>query len=181
MGLDLWPDSFFANTTFRIKFVDNYITKISNKIYKNSDSIFITSQYFKHQIKSRIKQKKRFIFFPNWAESVFYKKIKKTNLFEYPEKGFKIVFAGNIGESQGFEDIVTAAKSTQNKSINWILIGDGIKKIFFENQIKKYNIINIYLAGSLNYMPYFSKVDCLLVTLKRYYFQTLYLANFSLT
>ena len=72
--LDLWPDSFFANTTFRIKFVDNYITKISNKIYKNSDSIFITSQYFKHQIKSRIKQKKRFIFFLIGLNQFFIKK-----------------------------------------------------------------------------------------------------------
>ena len=44
------------------------------------------------------------------------------------------------------------------------------KKLWLENQIKKYNITNIYLAGSfsLNYMPYFfSKADCLLVTLKK--------------
>ncbi len=129
--LDLWPDSFFANTTFRIRFIDNWITNVSNKIYEYSDSIFITSKYFKNHIKNRIKTKKRFTFFPNWAESVFYDNITHdhSDLFEYPA-GFNIVFAGNIGESQGFEDIVEAAKSTQNKCINWIIIGDGRKKIW---------------------------------------------------
>jgi glycosyltransferase involved in cell wall biosynthesis len=114
---------------------------------------------------------KRFTFFPNWAEDIFYNKIKKTSLdqFNYPE-GFNIVFTGNIGESQGFEDIVEAAKMTSHTSINWILIGDGRKRDWIKSQIEDHNIKNIYIPGRypLELMPsYFSLADILLITLKK--------------
>ena len=169
--LDLWPDSFYANTGFRINLVSKLIEKISDEVYNNADSIFISSNYFKNPIIKRLNSTKRFSFFPNWAEDIFYKKIKTTSLdqFIYPE-GFNIVFTGNIGESQGFEDIVEAAKMTSHTSINWILIGDGRKRDWIKSQIEDHNIKNIYIPGRypMELMPsYFSLADCLLITLKK--------------
>ena len=169
--LDLWPDSFYANTSFRINLVSKQIEKISNLVYNNADSIFISSNYFKKPIIKRLNSTKRFSFFPNWAEDIFYKKIKNTSIdkFNYP-KGFNIVFTGNIGESQGFEDIVEAAKLTSHTSINWILIGDGRKKEWIKSQIEDNNVKNIYLPGRypLELMPtYFYLADVLLITLKK--------------
>ena len=169
--LDLWPDSFYANTGFRINLVSKLIEKISDQVYNNADSIFISSNYFRKPIIKRLNSTKRFSFFPNWAEDIFYNKIKKTSLdqFNYPE-GFNIVFTGNIGESQGFEDIVEAAKMTSHTSINWILIGDGRKRDWIKSQIEDHNIKNIYIPGRypLELMPsYFSLADILLITLKK--------------
>ena len=169
--LDLWPDSFYANTGFRINLVSKQIEKISNQVYNNADSIFISSNYFRKPIIKRLNSTKRFSFFPNWAEDIFYNKIKNTSLdqFTYPE-GFNIVFTGNIGESQGFEDIVEAAKMTSHTSINWILIGDGRKRDWIKNQIADHSIKNIYIPGRypMELMPsYFSLADSLLITLKK--------------
>ena len=169
--LDLWPDSFYANTGFRINLVSKLIEKISDQVYNNADSIFISSNYFRKPIIKRLNSTKRFSFFPNWAEDIFYNKIKNTSLdqFNYP-KGFNIVFTGNIGESQGFEDIVEAAKMTSHTSINWILIGDGRKRDWIKNQIVDHNIKNIYIPGRypMELMPsYFSLADSLLITLKK--------------
>ena len=169
--LDLWPDSFYANTSFRINIVSKLIEKISVQVYNNADSIFISSNYFRKPIVKRLNSTKRFSFFPNWAEDIFYNKIKNTSLdqFNYPE-GFNIVFTGNIGESQGFEDIVEAAKMTSHTSINWILIGDGRKRDWIKSQIEDHNIKNIYIPGRypLELMPsYFSLADILLITLKK--------------
>ena len=169
--LDLWPDSFYANTGFRINLVSKRIEKISDQVYNNADSIFISSNYFRNPIIKRLNSSKRFSFFPNWAEDIFYNKVNKISLgqFIYPE-GFNIVFTGNIGESQGFEDIVEAAKLTSNSSINWILIGDGRKRDWIKSQIEDQNIKNIYLPGRypLELMPsYFSLADSLLITLKK--------------
>ena len=169
--LDLWPDSFYANTGFRINLVSKQIEKISNQVYNNADSIFISSNYFRKPIIKRLNSTKRFSFFPNWAEDIFYNKIKNTSLdqFTYPD-GFNIVFTGNIGESQGFEDIVEAAKMTSYNSINWILIGDGRKRDWIKNQIVDHNIKNIYIPGRypMELMPsYFSLADSLLITLKK--------------
>lgn len=169
--LDLWPDSFYANTSVRISLISKLIEKISNQVYNNADSILISSNYFRKPIKKRLNSKKRFSFFPNWAEDIFYNKIKNTSTdqFNYP-KGFNIVFTGNIGESQGFEDIVEAAKMTLHTSINWILIGDGRKRDWIKSQIEKYEIGNLYIPGRypIEFMPsYFSMADALLITLKK--------------
>jgi len=169
--LDLWPDSFYANTSFRINLVSKLIENISDQVYNNADSIFISSNYFRKPITKRLNSLKKISFFPNWAEDVFYNTISDTSLskFIYP-KGFNIVFTGNIGDSQGFEDIVEAAKSTSNTSLNWILIGDGRKRNWIKQQIADHNITNIYLPGSypLKDMPYYlSLADCLLITLKK--------------
>ena len=169
--LDLWPDSFYANTGFRINLVSKLIEKISDQVYNTADSIFISSNYFRKPIVKRLNSTKRFSFFPNWAEDIFYNKIKNTSLdqFTYPE-GFNIVFTGNIGESQGFEDIVEAAKMTSHTSINWILIGDGRKRDWIKNQIADHSIKNIYIPGRypMELMPsYFSLADSLLITLKK--------------
>ena len=134
--LDLWPDSFYANTHFRINLVSKIIENISDQVYNNSDSIFISSNYFRKPILKRLTSLKKISFFPNWAEDVFYNKITNTSMsnFKYP-KGFNIVFTGNLGESQGFEDIVEAAKITSNASVNWILIGKGRKRNWIKQQI----------------------------------------------
>ena len=147
------------------------IEKISDQVYNNADSIFISSNYFRKPIIKRLNSTKRFSFFPNWAEDIFYNKIKNTSLdqFTYPE-GFNIVFTGNIGESQGFEDIVEAAKMTSHTSINWILIGDGRKRDWIKSQIEDHNIKNIYIPGRypMELMPsYFFLADSLLITLKK--------------
>jgi len=169
--LDLWPDSFYANTGFRINLLSKLIEKISDQVYNSADSIFISSNYFRKPITKRLNSTKRFIFFPNWAENIFYNKIKKisSDQFTYP-KGFNIVFTGNIGESQGFEDIVEAAKMTSHTSINWILIGDGRKRDWIKRQIENHNIKNIYIPGRypMELMPsYFFLADSLLITLKK--------------
>ena len=169
--LDLWPDSFYGNTAYRVKYLDVLMERISDKIYNSADSILISSNYFRNPIIKRLTTGKNLTFFPNWADNIFYEKLKNNsiNQFTYP-KGFNIVFAGTIGESQGFEDIVEAAKLTLNTSINWILIGDGRKRDWIKNQIEYFNITNIYLPGRypLESMPlYFASADCLLITLKK--------------
>jgi glycosyltransferase involved in cell wall biosynthesis len=113
-------------------------------------------------------EKKRLIYFPNWAEDVFVQK-KQIKVPEMPS-GYNIMFAGNVGEAQDFETILNAAKETKQNNINWIIIGDGRKKKWVEEEIVKRNITNVYLFGRypMEYMPsFFEKADAMLVSLKK--------------
>jgi len=86
--------------------------------------------------------------------------------------GFKIMFAGNIGEAQSFDTLLTAAKllKDEGKVVNWLILGDGrlkghVKKIIIEYGLEE----NFILLGahSGEKMPaYFSCADILLVSLK---------------
>lgn len=79
------------------------------------------------------------------------------------------MFAGNIGEAQGIEVILNAAKICVMDEINFLIMGDGrklnwLKKYILENQIK-----NVFLFNRVDivYMPYvLSKANACLITLK---------------
>lgn len=168
--LDLWPESVVAASAFRNKHLLNLINKLVKYIYNSSDVILVSSNFFKQSIIEKLKNKnKEIIYFPNWAEDVFTENKKVDYIIPEFPNGFNIVFAGNIGESQDFESILKAAELTIEKKINWIIIGDGRKKEWVENQIKKRKIVNVRLMGrfEMNAMPsFFAKADAMLVALK---------------
>ena len=168
--LDLWPESIIANTRIKKGRIINAIEKLVKKIYNSADVILISSKSFKQSILEKCMDKtKRVEYLPNWAEDVF-ENIKKTDI-ELPKlpRGFNIMFAGNIGESQGFEEILDTAEKTKDKKINWIIVGDGRKLNWIKNEIISRSISNVYLLGRypLETMPhFFKKADAMLVSLK---------------
>lgn len=167
--LDLWPESLIANSKIKKGYVVNYIDKLVQKIYNNSDVILTSSRLFKGSVLNKCKDKnKKIVYFPNWAEDVFLGEKKSYRVPEFPV-GFNIMFAGNIGDSQGFEAILEAAKSTGNRNVNWILVGEGRKVNWIKDEIKNRQINNVYLMGghSINAMPsFFKEADAMLVSLK---------------
>lgn len=168
--LDLWPESILAASTFKNGQIIRMIEKLVKYIYTNSDVILISSKYFEKSIAKKVKdENKKIIYFPNWAEDIFTNDSQKDIVIPNLPEGFNIMFAGNVGESQDFETILKAAQYTKDKSINWIVVGDGRKMDWIRNEIIEKEITNIYLLGryEINAMPFFfKKADVMLVSLK---------------
>lgn len=167
--LDLWPESVLANTKIKDGFLLKSLNKLIKKIYVAADVILISSKFFEKSILEKgehLEQKIKY--FPNWAEDVFLKK-SVQNIPNLP-KGFNIMFAGNIGDSQDFEAILEAAKLSKNDQINWILVGDGRKVNWIKAEIEKHQLQNVFLMGRhpIDAMPsFFKKADVMLVSLKK--------------
>lgn len=168
--LDLWPESVIATTKLKKGYVIKFLDHIVRSFYNKSDVILISSNYFKKSILEKCDDKnKKVVYFPNWAEDIFEKKaFKKYKLPPFPS-GFNVMFAGNIGESHGFETILKAAKRTADFGINWIVVGAGRKYEWIKNQIFERKLSNVYLMGRhpLETMPlFFKKADAMLISLK---------------
>ena len=75
---------------------------------------------------------KEIIYFPNWAEIEIEKNIitKKINL-EIPKGYFTIMYTGNIGVAQGFENVIKLINYLKNYKIHWVFIGEGTSKASF--------------------------------------------------
>lgn len=168
--LDLWPESVESTTNIKNKHFYRYLNKLVKYIYTQSDRILVSSRYFIDSVKDKLGDENVPItYFPNWAEDIFTQKSNESHDLPELPKGFNIMFAGNIGESQDFESIVEAAKLTENEGINWIIVGDGRKSNWLKSEIKKNKITNIFLLGRhpLQTMPrFFEKADAMLVSLK---------------
>lgn len=174
--LDLWPESVYAASNLKkSRILNSLLEKLVRFIYKNSHMILVSSKSFIKSIVNKGYCKKRVKYFPNWAEDVFLnydeKLIKKVP--DFPE-GFNILYAGNIGEAQDFENIIEGIcecrKYAFPQKVNWIFIGEGRKRIWLENEIKNRNLENnVFYWGKfkMEEVPgFFIKADILFVSLK---------------
>ena len=167
--LDLWPESLTAAGGITNKYILGIFRKIVCFLYKYSDKILISSRGFKKSILEKGDYESKIIYFPNWGEEELTSSVS-ISIPQLPE-GFKIMYAGNIGEAQGWDTIMNAALRLKEKSrIKWIFVGDGRRKEQLENFVKENHLEDtVFFLGRYpleTMSSFFKQADVLLVTLK---------------
>ena len=169
--LDIWPDTLKALDVIKSERTLNLIERIVVRIYKSYDEILVTSKSFVSIVRNRIPNVP-VSYFPNWAEEVFTERIILTPDIrpKFNSNGLKIMFAGNIGDSQDIECIFNAIKMLKDENINWFFVGDGRMRQSLENLVLKENLaekVTFYGNYQIAYMPYFfNNADVMLLSLK---------------
>ena len=166
--LDIWPDILLELKIIKNKFLYRVILFISKFIYKKFDYILSQSKSFKKIINSYNKNNNNNYYFPAWDEDI---KNYKSNETKYNnDNSFKIVFTGNVGEAQNFDQVIKAAVILKNyDDIKWIIVGTGrelenIKKIVIRENLKNFILEGRKKVEDINY--YHSIASVLLVSLK---------------
>ena len=168
--MDLWPESLSIAGGVKNKMVLGYYESVVKNFYKNSEKILITSKGFRKSINEKGDFDSKIVYFPNWAEDSISEGDKNYPVPTLPE-GFKVMFAGNIGEAQDLDNIMKAAlELKQHKKIKFVLVGDGrkmpfVKEFIEENQLHE----TVHLAGRFPVeamASFFNKAEVMLVTLK---------------
>jgi len=168
--LDLWPESLTSAGGIKNKMVLSVFEKVVKYIYNNSDKILISSKGFKESILAKGNYADKLVYFPNWAEDSILKGNSDYPIPELP-KGFKIIFAGNIGMAQDVMSIVKGALILKDQlDIHFIFVGDGRSKPQLEQFVDENNLNQtVHFLGRfpLDAMKtFFSRADVLLVSLK---------------
>jgi glycosyltransferase involved in cell wall biosynthesis len=169
---DLWPEVFSAVEAPKVKIFYSLVNKMMDLIYRNTNLILVQSTNFIASIVERGVFESKVVYFPNWAEDLYKKRIPELGLIELdvPKDNFVAMFAGNIGAAQSIDTIVAAAELTKNKPISWVLLGDGRKRDWLESEVDKLNLRDkVHILGNqpVEQMPsYFACADVLLVTLE---------------
>ena len=171
---DLWPESIIAAGGIKNKVVINLISKLTRFIYQHCEKILVQSRAFIPYILNQNVRKNKIIYLPNSTES-FYNKVDVKKKFKklMPNEGPILMFAGNIGEAQGFNTMIKSALYLNNLGIkvNWVVLGDGRQRELIEKKINNLGLQKcFFFLGSYpsEEMPYFfACADALLVTLKK--------------
>ncbi|ASK30371.1 glycosyltransferase WbuB [Chryseobacterium sp. T16E-39] len=168
--MDLWPESLSIAGGVKNKWILNYYENVIKRFYKNSEKILITSQGFRKSINQKGNFDDKIVYFPNWAEDTISEGNKDFSIPSLPE-GFKVMFAGNIGEAQDLENIVKAALELKDKKdIKFILVGDGRKMPYVKEFIEEHQLQEtVFTMGRFPVeamSSFFDKADAMLVTLK---------------
>jgi hypothetical protein len=172
--LDIWPDLLKDLNAVKNSFLYKILISIVKYIYLKTDKILIQSKGF-NEIVKKYSIFSDVSYFPAWPEINNDKNISETAneekyfLEQFNKYSFKIVFTGNIGEAQNFNNIIKAANILKmDKRICWIIVGTGRKIIELKEIKNKFKIDNLYFLGLKEYSLmsiYHSNADILLVSL----------------
>ncbi len=142
---DLWPDNVEYIAGIKNKFVLSNIEKMCQYIYKNSDMILTSSRSFIDILLDRKVSSKKLKFWPQYAED-FYKPESKTHNEIPDDEKFNILFAGNVGFSQGLDILPDVANILRQKNIDvrFNILGDGRFKEKLILLVKKSNTQDMF-------------------------------------
>ena len=167
--LDLWPESLTAAGGINNKYVLAFFRHYVKSEYKHSDKILISSRSFEKSILEYGDYKDKIVYYPQWSDGNEGEIVKPDNAPVILD-GFKLMFAGAVGEAHGFECTMQAALLTkEHKDIKWIIVGDG-RKLDWVKQFVKDNGLEetVFTLGRYpsETMPwFFAQADVMLVTL----------------
>jgi len=171
---DLWPESITSAGGIKNKYIIQLTDGLTKFIYRHCKKILVQSKAFISYILKQGVDKNKLIYLPN-TTSNYYKKVEVKNKFQnlMPHNSPILMFAGNIGEAQGFQTIIKSAALLKDLDVkvNWVILGEGRQK---ESMIRKINDLGLqkyffflgsYTSDEMSY--FFTHADALLVTLKK--------------
>jgi len=168
--MDIWPDAIKNSVSDNIyRIIYPVLNRVTEWTYRNSHKLLITSKGFEDLICRINDYHNKIIYYPNWSVDM---SVLKTD-FQAPEmpKGFRIMLAGNLGESQNLDAIGECIKLLHDiKEVKWIFVGDGSWKNWLEKFIKDNGLDDV--AFTLGRYPgetmpaFFQKANAMLVTLR---------------
>jgi glycosyltransferase involved in cell wall biosynthesis len=171
---DLWPESLTSAGGIKNPWVLKSAETMVRRIYGRCDRILVASRSFVPSVTRHGVPAEKVFYYPQSAESLFRPLEVPPEAPERDElpRGFRILFAGNLGVSQSPGTILEAAELTRSiPNLHWILIGDGRESDRLAREVRKRNLGGtLHLPGRrpLASMPvYYSLADVLLATLKR--------------
>ena len=161
---DYWPDSLVAGKSNinKSNIIYKIVKKQSEKVYKNSDYIWISSLGFKNKLLALGINENKIQYVPNFGDDILKKSLLINNekfISLIDNQKYKILYAGNIGKVQRLDVLVkiaNKAKQTNDKSFVFVLVGNGNYKMELLKDIKKDELDDyfiIYDEQPLELMP----------------------------
>lgn len=171
---DIWPESATYTLGMRNRLVVGLLNAICGWLYRRADIVMVQSAAFHDMIARFGVPSERIRVLPNTAPA-YYRPLTSAEAPDYaamiPQDGFRLMFAGNIGESQDFDTLVAAAALLrERRDLHWVIVGSGrdgerVRRLVAENSLEdRFHFLGRHPEEE---MPkFFAHADAMLVSLK---------------
>ena len=129
--------------------VARFVRRTESWLMKKFDVVSSISYSMLENAERKGVDKSKLLFFPNWADTSFVtpetdgSALRKNWGFAETDK--VVLYAGNIGQKQGLEIVIEAAKSFENnKSVKFVFVGAGAYVDTLQELAKASNLENVY-------------------------------------
>ena len=168
---DMWPDTLKATGMISNSRLLGFVSKVCNLIYSGVTKIVVLSPGFKDLLIDRGVSENKIEIIYNWAD----KKVLRTKSNGVPKEldsieGFKVLFAGNVGQAQGLYVILNAALLLKDNvpKIHFLVLGRGLKLDDLKRRAKELNLDNVHFlpaVGMEKVGSFLGSADALLIHL----------------
>ena len=155
---EIYPDILKINDGFVLKFLQ----RMELEVYDRSDAVTTIDKVFYDTIAPRFKDVSKLHIIPNFVDTGLYHQIGGQEFKSLIDKGIwdkdlfpdtdciKLLYAGNIGHAQSWEPLIVLAEKTREMNVEFFVIGEGAKRDYVEEEIKKRGLEKLHL---LPYQP----------------------------
>ena len=145
---EIYPDILKLKGGVVLKFLQ----WMEKKVYNGSDAVTTIDKVFHDTIAPRFKDPSKLYVIPNFVDTELYQQVEwegKLNSSLFPKSdSIKLLYAGNIGLAQSWEPLIALAEKTRDLNVEFVVIGEGAKRGYVEEEIKKRGL------GKLHLLPY---------------------------
>lgn len=171
---DLWPESATYTLGVRSRLVVGMLENLCGYLYRQADIVLVQSAAFREKMVQFGVPDDRIRVLPNTAPQS-YRPLTPKEAPDYcdriPQNGFRLMFAGNIGESQDFDTIISAAGLLRDfENLHWVIVGSGrdeerVKRVLAERGLgDRFHFLGRFPEEEMPKL--FAHADAMLVSLK---------------
>lgn len=171
---EIYPDVAVSLGILRNRHLIRAMEGLERFIYSRAHAVVVISEWFRRRLLAKGVPPERLIVIPNFVDTEFMQPGEGHNPFSVThglDHQFIVLYAGNIGLTQGFETILVAAKRLAHfPELRFLIVGDGARRNWLEEQLARNNVSNVIL---LPYQPrsvvpqIYASSDLCLVPLKQ--------------
>jgi colanic acid biosynthesis glycosyl transferase WcaI len=129
---DIWPDVAVRAGVLKSDKAIQRLKKMERYVYKRAAKISVISNGFRSNLLAKGVPSDKIFVIPNFIDTEFVTPLPKQNYFSEKhglQKKFVVLFAGNMGFSQGLDVVLNAAKLLEsNEEIKFLMVGNGAAK-----------------------------------------------------
>ena len=144
---DIWPDVAVRAGVLKNPTINFILRKMERFVYKKAAGIAVISDGFKNNLLGKGVPEEKISVIPNFIDIDFVTPKSKDNAFSrrfgLADK-FVVLFAGNMGFSQGLETVIDAANFlTDFPEIQFLMVGNGAGRSKAEKYLENLALSNV--------------------------------------
>ncbi len=152
---ELWPDVPVRMGLLRSPILVRLVYSVESFVYRRSHAIASIARSFNETLAARGVPQEKLHFTPNFVDVDWLRLGNRDNDFAREQRlldKFVVLYAGNIGLTQGLETLVKVGLELQGEDdIEIVVVGDGAGRASFEQAVDSSGLKNVRL---LPFQPY---------------------------
>ena len=147
---EVYPDLAIRQGVIRGRFMIGLWRRIEQLVYRRSALIVPIADQFRQIIAERGVPGHKLRTIPDCVDVDMYRPLPRRNDFASAHgllDEFVLLYAGNIGLVQDWESILYAAEKIRDFPIRFVIVGDGVRRDWLEQEIATRELRNVLLLG----------------------------------